>query len=92
MARSCSPKTASTVGRSTICQACCSCNGNRSITVFWPDGGNRVIFFEDATPMSFDQSEADGGAKMTVGNSSDIYTVKIGSQRFEIVEAIVTGG
>jgi hypothetical protein len=45
-------------------------DGNGSITIFWPDGGNRVIFFEDATPMTYDQSEADGGAKMTVGKST----------------------
>jgi LysM repeat protein len=68
-------------------------NGNGSITVFWPDGGNRVIFFEDETPMSYDQSQADGGAKMTVGKSNNgIYTVKIGNQRFEIVDSIITGG
>lgn len=68
-------------------------NGNGLITVFWPDGGNRVIFFEDVTPMSYDQSQADGDAKMTVGKTDNgIYTVKIGSQRFEIVDAIMTGG
>jgi len=68
-------------------------NGNGSITVFWPDGGNRVIFFEDETPMSYDQSQADGDAKMTVGKSDNgIYTVKIGDQRFEIVDSIITGG
>lgn len=68
-------------------------NGNGSITVFWPDGGNRVIFFEDETPMSYDQSQADGDAKMTVGKSDNgIYTVRIGDQRFEIVDSIITGG
>jgi hypothetical protein len=67
-------------------------NGNGSVTVFWPDGGNRVIYFEDATPMSYDESEADGGAKMTVGKSSDLHTVKIGDQRFEIPDAVITGG
>jgi LysM repeat protein len=68
-------------------------NGNGSITVFWPDGGNRVIYFEDDTPMSYDESQADGGAKMTVSRSDNgIYTVKIGSQRFEIVDSIMTGG
>jgi hypothetical protein len=42
--------------------------------------------------MSYDQSEADGGAKMTVGKSNDLYTVKIGAQRFDIPEAVITGG
>lgn len=67
-------------------------NGNGMITVFWPDGGNRVIFYEDNTPVSFDQSEADGDAKMTVDQDSDLYKVTIGAQRFEIPEAVMTGG
>ena len=67
-------------------------NGNGSITIDWPDGGNRVIFFEDNTPMSFDRSEADGNAEMTVGQKDDTYQVKIGPQRFEIPSAVMTGG
>ena len=41
--------------------------GNGWIKVFWPDGGSRVIFFEDGTPTYFDKAEADGNAKMSVG-------------------------
>jgi hypothetical protein len=67
-------------------------NGNGAITVFWPGGGNRVIFFEDNTPMRFDESQADGGARMTVGHEADLYQVRIGNQRFEIPEAVMTGG
>jgi hypothetical protein len=67
-------------------------NGNGSITVFWPDGGNRVIFFEMNTPSSYDQSEADGGAEMTVDEDNGIFTVRIGGQRFEIFDAIMAGG
>jgi hypothetical protein len=67
-------------------------NGNGSITVFWPDGGNRVIFFKANTPSSYDESEADGGAKMTVDENNGIFTVKIGDQRFEIFESAMAGG
>jgi hypothetical protein len=67
-------------------------NGNGRITVFWPDGGNRVIFFEDNTPMRYDESEADAGARMTVGHEADLYHIRIGNQRFEIPEAVMTGG
>ncbi len=66
--------------------------GNGWITVFWPDGGQRVIRFEDNTPMRYDESQADGGARMTVGHEADLYHVRIGHQRFEIVEAVMTGG
>jgi hypothetical protein len=67
-------------------------NGNGTITIFWPDAGNRVIRFEDNTPMSYDESQADGGAKMTVGKKADVYEIRIGTQRFEIFEAVMTGG
>jgi hypothetical protein len=66
-------------------------NGNGSITVFWPDGGNRVIYFEAGTPAYYDQSEADGGARMTVSNEDDLFTVRIGTQRFEFPEVVITG-
>ncbi len=67
-------------------------NGNGTITVSWPDGGNRVIFFEAGTPAYFDKAEADGNARMTVGKEADLFTVRIGSQRFEIPEAVISGG
>lgn len=68
-------------------------NGNGSITVLWPDGGSRVIFFEDNTPAYYDESEADGGAIMTVDRGdADLFTVKIGQQRFEFPEAVMAGG
>lgn len=66
--------------------------GNGQVTVFWPGGGNRVIFFEDLTPVRFDQSQADGDARMTVRREGDLYHIRIGSQRFEIPEAVITGG
>ena len=67
-------------------------DGSGSITVFWHEGGNRVLFFEDGTPMAFDRSEADGDAQMTVGKEADLFYVRIGDQRFEIPEAVFLGG
>jgi hypothetical protein len=66
--------------------------GSGWIKVFWPDGGNRVIFFEDRAPIRYDQSQADGGARMTVRRQVDLFMVRIGEQRFEIPEAVITGG
>jgi phage tail protein X len=67
-------------------------DGSGSVTVFWPDGGSRVIFFEAGTPTSYDQSEADAGARMTVSKDGDVFKVRIGDQRFEIAEMIISGG
>ena len=66
-------------------------NGNGSVTVFWPDGGSRVIFFEAGTPASYDQSQADAGAEMTVDQNVDLFMVKIGDERFEIPDVVISG-
>jgi hypothetical protein len=68
--------------------------GDRSgyIKVFWPDGGNRVIYFESGSPKDYDMSEADGGVRMKVSKHSDLFTISIGDQRFEVPEALITGG
>ncbi|CAN0465914.1 unnamed protein product, partial [Phaeothamnion confervicola] len=44
-------------------------SGNGTLTVFWPDGGMRFIFFENGKPAYFDQSQADGDVRMTVGRN-----------------------
>jgi hypothetical protein len=67
-------------------------NGSAQVTVFWPDGGSRIILFEKGTPASFDQSQADGDARMSVNRNGDLFMITIGAQRFEIVDAIVSGG
>jgi hypothetical protein len=66
--------------------------GNGSVTIFWRDGGNRVIDFENGAPANFDQSRADGDARMTVKRNADLFIITIGVQRFEIPEAVIMGG
>lgn len=67
-------------------------NGTATVTIFWPDAGNRVIFFENGDPARYDESEADGGAKMSAKKNADLYMITIGDQRFEIPEAVIFGG
>jgi hypothetical protein len=67
-------------------------NGNGYVKVFWPDDGNRVIFFENGTLTAYDQSEAYGGAVMTVSRDGDTSIVLIGAQRFVIPDAFILGG
>lgn len=66
--------------------------GNGQVTISWPDGGTRVIVFEDGTPVRHDESQADADARMTVGRQGDTFHIRIGPQRFEIPEAVITGG
>lgn len=67
-------------------------HGSGWVKIFWHDAGNRVIFFEGGRPVRYDQSEADGEAKMQVSKTSDLFSVTIGSQRFEFPEAVLVGG
>ena len=63
-----------------------------TVTIFWPDGGSRVIDFEAGQPVSFDRSSADGDARLSVEMNADLFMIRIGAQRFEIPEAVIAGG
>jgi hypothetical protein len=65
--------------------------GMGMLTIFWPDGGNRVILFEENRPVRYDQSEADGDARMIVDKDGDLYKISIGTERFEIPEVAIVG-
>lgn len=67
-------------------------NGTADVTVFFLDGGSRVIFFENGQPVRFDQSQADGDAEMGFNKNADLFIIGIGDQRFEIPEAVIFGG
>ena len=67
-------------------------HGNGFVMVFWPDAGSRVLYFENGTVVRYDQSEADGGARLTVTRSGDEQIVTIGDTRFVIFDALIFGG
>jgi hypothetical protein len=63
-------------------------NGGATVRVFWPDGGERSIDFENGTAASSDST-----AGITSEKRSDLNMVFIGTnERFEIVDAIIYGG
>ena len=67
-------------------------NGNGFVMVFWPDAGNRVLYFENGEVVRYDQSEADGGAELRVTRDGDVQIVTVGDARFEIFDALLIGG
>lgn len=68
-------------------------DGNGYVTISWPDGGGRVIYFQNNRPHHYDQAEADAGAQMSVTqNDRDEFVVFVGEARFVIPEALITGG
>jgi len=66
-------------------------NGNGFVLVFWPDAGNRALYFENRTITGYDQAEKDSGAPMSVTREGDTQIVTIGDMRFEILEALALG-
>ena len=67
-------------------------NGNGFVMVFWPDTGNRVLYFEAGEIIRYDESEADGGAELRVTREGDRQFVTVGDARFEVVDAFLIGG
>lgn len=67
-------------------------NGNGTVTVFWPDGGDRLIIFQGGTPVASNVSESDANKPMKVERELDLIMLRIGSERFEIPQAVINGG
>ena len=67
-------------------------NGTGAVTIEWPEGGSRTIFFQGGTAVSYDQSQADQGRGMTVTRDGDNSIVFVGEERFVIPDAVIWGG
>ncbi|MET3577055.1 hypothetical protein ABID19_000070 [Mesorhizobium robiniae] len=74
----------------TSCEASVArlADGKAAITVTWPDGGTRVISFAAGLPAS---SDASGEFRFTREGSLNMIRVGV-SERFEIPDALATGG
>jgi hypothetical protein len=60
--------------------------GKASVTVFYHEG-RRVIRFDAGVPASSDAS-----GSVAFKKNADLFLISIGSERYEIPEAVVTGG
>ena len=68
-------------------------NGTATVVVTLLDGRKRIIFFERGRPSGSDWSQADGGSgQFSATKEADLNLVRIGDERFEIVDAVVSGG
>lgn len=67
-------------------------NGTGSVTVFWPDAGSRVIYFEGGQAVAYDRSQADGDKELTVTRNADNSIVFVGDERYVLPDAIIYGG
>jgi len=65
--------------------------GYATVVIKKPDGRARAIFFRMGKPVGTDTSEADPG-KFSAVRESDLNSIRIGDERYEIPAAVVVGG
>lgn len=66
-------------------------DGNGMVTITKPDGRKRVVFFEKGKAIGYDVSEADPG-EFSASREDDTTIVRIGTERYEIPDAVIMGG
>jgi len=66
-------------------------NGSAMVAVTKADGSQRIIFFEKGRAIGYDQSEADSG-EFKANKEADLNIIHIGKERYEIPDAIISGG
>jgi len=66
--------------------------GTATVVIIRPDGKKRAIFFIDGRPNSADTCEADGYGELKARRENDIHLIRVGEERYEIPDAVITGG
>ena len=56
------------------------------------DGRKRGIFFRAGMPIGADTSEADGYHEFRAQKEGDLRFIRVGPERYEVVDAVVLGG
>lgn len=65
--------------------------GYATVIVKRPDGTSRAIFFRMNRPIGADTSEADPG-DFSATREADLHIIRVGSERYEIPDAVTLGG
>ena len=66
--------------------------GNATVIITKPDGVKRAIFFLDGKANSADTSQADGYGEFKAEQENDLHLIRVGEERYEIPDAVITGG
>jgi hypothetical protein len=66
--------------------------GYATVIVIHPDGRKRAIFFRAGMPIGADTSEADGYHEFSALKEGDLHFIRVGPERYEVVDAVVLGG
>jgi heat shock protein HslJ len=66
--------------------------GYATVVIKKPDGRTRAIFFRMGRPIAADVSESEGRLDFGATKEGDLHRIRVGNERYEIVDAIVFGG
>jgi heat shock protein HslJ len=66
--------------------------GYATVVVKRPDGRSRAIFLRMGKPIGADTSQADGYPEFRATKESVLNLIRIGTERYEIPDAVVLGG
>lgn len=67
--------------------------GYATVVVMRPGGRDRIIYFQMGMPIGFSFSEAEGDyPEFEATREGDLSLVRIGTERYEIPDAVVHGG
>ena len=66
--------------------------GSATVKVVLPSGKTRFIYFEKGKALGADLSQADGDMTFKAKKEGDVFKIRTGKERYEIIEAVVFGG
>lgn len=66
--------------------------GTATVMVTKQDGSKRGLFFKGGKFSGADLSQADGDLKTGSSRESDLNMIRVGTERYEIVDAVIFGG
>lgn len=66
--------------------------GFATVVVTHPDGKKRALYFSNGVAIGADMSQADYSGPFEAKRSTDSYNIRVGNERYEIIDAVVFGG
>ena len=66
--------------------------GTATVLVTKPDGAQRALFFKGGRFAGADVSQADGEMATKASREADLNLIRVGTERYEIVDAVIFGG
>ena len=66
--------------------------GTAAVVVTRPDSRKRTIFFAKGKATGADLSQAEGDTTFRATKEADLFMIRAGRERYELPEAVVSGG